>query len=164
MSRFTDALIVTPLADGKTWVILREFGYDVGAEGSGDRVDVAVGFETDFASIPRLFWAILPRWGRYGNAAVVHDWLYWTQTRPRQAADGIFREGMRVLGVGAVTRLVIYTAVRWFGWIAWIRNRADREAGYDRVLTNTQIKAIVESRRPGAVRQVIRYALRRFLP
>jgi hypothetical protein len=28
MSRFTDALVVSPLADGKTWVILRDFGYD----------------------------------------------------------------------------------------------------------------------------------------
>jgi len=28
MSRFTDVLVVSPLADGKTWVILRDFGYD----------------------------------------------------------------------------------------------------------------------------------------
>ena len=40
-------------------------------------------FMTDFASIPRPLWSILPQWGRYGNAAVVHDFGYWTQTRPR---------------------------------------------------------------------------------
>src|SRR2546429_3829044 len=27
------------------------------------------------ASIPRLFWIALPKWGKYGNAAVIHDWL-----------------------------------------------------------------------------------------
>ena len=68
MSQFTDVLVVSPLADGKTWVIVRDFGYDVGAENSGDHIDVAIGFKTDFATIPRLFWVILPKWGRYGNA------------------------------------------------------------------------------------------------
>jgi len=163
VSRFTDALVVTPLADGRTWVILREFGYDVGAEGSGDRITVRVGFQTDFASIPRLFWAVLPRWGRYGNAAVVHDWLYWTQERPRAAADAIFHEGMGVLGVHRVTRWIIYGAVRAFGGFAWIRNRADRAAGFDRVLSDVQLKAIVVSQRPGAIRRVLGYAARRVL-
>ncbi len=34
MSRFTEALVVSPLADGKTWYLRDEFGYDVGREGS----------------------------------------------------------------------------------------------------------------------------------
>ena len=89
MSRFTEALVVTPLADGNTWVIVRPFGYDVEREGSGDRIDVRVGFMTDFASIPRLFWIALPKWGKYGNAAVIHDWLYWTQRRSRPSSDRI---------------------------------------------------------------------------
>jgi len=61
--------MVSPLADGRTWVIRSEFGYDVGAEGSGDRIDVPIGFKTDFASVPRLFWAIFPQWG-YKNVDV----------------------------------------------------------------------------------------------
>jgi hypothetical protein len=105
MSRFTDALVVSPLADGKTWVIVRDFGYDVGAEDSGDHIGVAIGFQTDFATIPRPFWIILPKWGRYGNATVIHDWLYWLQTRPRREADAILLEAMDVLGV---TPLVKY--------------------------------------------------------
>src|SRR5437870_2938357 len=83
MSRFTDILLVSPLADGSTWVIMRDFGYDVGAEASGDHIEVAVGFQTDFATIPRPFWIILPKWGRYGNATVIHDWLYCTPAHPR---------------------------------------------------------------------------------
>ena len=81
---------------------MREFGYDVGAEGSRDQITVPVGFETDFASVPRPFSAILPKWGKYGDAAVIHDWLYWEQGRPRPAADAILLEGMTVLGVSAV--------------------------------------------------------------
>ena len=63
MSKFTDALIVTPLSDGESWMIVSKFGYDVGIEGSGDTVDVDMGFVTDFASVPRVLWWALPKWG-----------------------------------------------------------------------------------------------------
>ena len=61
MSRFTEELLVSPLPDGRTWVIRRDFGYDVGEEGSGNTIDVPIGFKTDFASVPRLLWSIIPR-------------------------------------------------------------------------------------------------------
>src|SRR5437867_12579386 len=134
MSRFTDVLLVSPLADGRTWVIMRDFGYDVGTEASGDRIDVAIGFQTDFATIPRPFWVILPKCGRYGNASVLHDWLYWTQTRPRRQADAVFLEAMAVLAVSGPVKYVLYGAVRLCGGLAWVRNRADRAPGCDRVL------------------------------
>ncbi len=159
MSRFTEALVVTPLADGKTWVILRDFGYDVGEEGSRDCIDVAIGFQTDFATVPRALWIFLPRWGRYGNAAVVHDWLYWTQERQRHEADAIFREAMEVLGVGRLKKSLMYWAVRAFGRFAWYRNRADRAAGFKRVLEDVHVKAASESKRRGALGQVARYTL-----
>ena len=161
MSQFTDALVVSPLADGKTWVIVRDFGYDVGAENSGDHIGVAICFQTDFASIPRPFWAILPKWGRYGNATVVHDWLYWTQTRPRREADAILLEAMAVLGVTPLVKYAMYWAVRLFGWLAWYRNQADRASGFDRVLPDLHLKSVVQSQRRGALRQVASYALRR---
>lgn len=161
MSRFTDVLVVSPLADGKTWVIVRDFGYDVGAENSGDHIDVAIGFNTDFATIPRLFWAILPKWGRYGNATVIHDWLYWVQTRPRREADAILLEAMGVLGVTPLVKVAMYWAVRLFGGLAWYRNQADRADGLDRVLPDVRLKSVVESQRKGTLRQVAGYALRR---
>lgn len=123
MSRFTESLIVTPLPDGKTWIILCDFGYEIGVEGSGDIINVPIGTYTDFASIPRLLWAIFPRWGKYGNAAVIHDWMYWNQSRSRKEADGIFLEGMEVLEVSTWKRRTIYYAVRWFGWVAWRANQ-----------------------------------------
>ncbi len=127
MSRFTESLVVTPLSDGKTWIILSDFGYEVGDEGSGDVINVPIGTYTDFASIPRLFWAILPRWGKYGHAAVVHDWLYWAQSRTRAESDDILLEAMGVLDVPAWERYAIYYAVRWFGWLAWLSNQRKRQ-------------------------------------
>ena len=161
MSRFTSILLVSPLADGQTWVLMREFGYGVGAEDSQDQITVPVGFETDFASVPRPFWAILPKWGKYGNAAVIHDWLYWEQGRPRPAADAVLLEGMVVLGVSAVVRQTIYTAVRLFGWLAWYRNQADRVDGYERVLATLPTKAATTTKRHGQYVQLIRHLLGR---
>ena len=43
MSRFTRALIVSPLADGRTWVLVEPFSYDVGELGSGDTIEVSRG-------------------------------------------------------------------------------------------------------------------------
>jgi hypothetical protein len=126
MSRFTEPLVVTPLPDGKTWIILNDFGYEIGEEGSGNTIDVPVGTYTDFASIPRTLWAVFPRWGKYGNAAVIHDWMYWDQSRSRKEADDIFLEGMEVLKVPKWKRRAIYFAVRTFGWIAWNSSRVTK--------------------------------------
>jgi len=80
-------------------------------------IRVPVGYRTDFASIPRFFWRILPPAGRYGKAAVIHDFL--CDERPHccshvVAAD-VFDEAMEVLGVGKVKRTIMVKAVKWFG-------------------------------------------------
>jgi hypothetical protein len=157
MSQFTSILLVSPLSDGKTWVLMRDFGYDVGDVDSGDSIGVPAGFCTDFASIPRPFWMFLPKWGKYGNAAVIHDWLYWAQDRTRRAADDILFEAMQVLEVGAVKKYPIYWAVRAFGWLAWLRNQADRAANFDRVMETLPAKAREESERKGQTAQIARH-------
>jgi hypothetical protein len=119
MSSFTTPLILTPLDDGERWRLVEPFEYHVGEEGSGSMIRVPAGFETDFASVPRFFWRILPPWGRYGKAAVVHDYLYGSHACTRERADEIFLEAMTVLGVPAWKRNVMYRAVRWFGQAAW---------------------------------------------
>lgn len=164
MSLFTEALVVTPLADGSTWLILRPFGYDVGYEGSGDTVRVSTGFMTDFASIPRIFWIFLPRWGKYGNAAVIHDWLYWTQNRTRKRADRIMLEAMEVLRVPRWKRFAIYSAVRTFGGLAWKRNQWDREAGFQRVVFDFRIEAGRKSSRPALLKRTLKKLLNRVQP
>jgi hypothetical protein len=97
-------------------------------------VNVPVGFVTDFASIPRAFWSALRPDGNYTHAAIVHDYLYWTQTTPREHADEILKIMMEDFSVAGATVAVIYSAVRTFGAAAWDQNMQLKAAGERRVL------------------------------
>ena len=122
MSSFTTPLKLE-FVGGNRWRLTEPFEYHVGSKESEDAVLVPAGFETDFASIPQIFWNILPPTGDYGKAAVIHDYLYATQgldgKYTRKRCDQILLEGMVVLGVGGLARWIIYNAVRWFGGWAW---------------------------------------------
>lgn len=110
--------------DGRMWRVTRNFEYDVnlGPNIQGTII-VPEGFTTDFASIPRILWNILPATGKYGEAAVVHDYLYvcgghvpqWQYTFTKKDADRIFLQAMTLLEVPAWQRYPMYQAVRWFG-------------------------------------------------
>ena len=73
-------------------------------------VSVPAGFETDYASVPRLLWIIFPPSGTHNKAAVIHDYLYKSKACSRFLADALFREAMREVGVHA--------ARAWFMWLA----------------------------------------------
>jgi hypothetical protein len=95
---------------------------------------VPKGFVTDFASIPRLFWSLLPPIGRYGYAALFHDYVYWDQKLKRAEADDVFNQTMIELMVPRWKRLVLYVAVRVFGFIAWRGNASLKANGEKRIL------------------------------
>jgi len=97
-------------------------------------VTVPTGFVTDFASIPRLFCSLLPPDGEYAYAAVVHDFLYWTQARSRDEADEVLKLAMEDFEIGPVTVNAIYGAVRVGGQAAWDGNAAKKSQGEKRVL------------------------------
>lgn len=86
--------------------------------GSEDVITIPAGFRTDLASVPRIFWALLPPNGVYENAAVVHD-AYCVRLAAGDSpisshdVDGLFRRVMREAGVGLITRWVMWTGVRW---------------------------------------------------
>ncbi len=124
MSSFTSRLEVTPLDDGRRWRLIRAFPWGF--------IVVPVGFITDFASVPRLFWWLVSPWGKYGKAAIVHDFLYqkhgyyfdgstigtWVPV-DRWQADHEFLLGMVALGAAPWRRKLMYWGVRLFGWLAW---------------------------------------------
>lgn len=80
---------------------------------------VPAGFSTDFASVPRIFWSILPPWGPYAPAAIVHDYLYVTGIIPKKQADDIFLKIMKNLKVSKWKRNTMYQAVKLGGGEAW---------------------------------------------
>jgi hypothetical protein len=128
MSSFTTPLKLEYI-DGFTWRVIEEFVYHVGDEGSYDTIRVPAGEETDFASIPRVFWRVLPPTGVYGKAAVIHDHLYKTGARPKHEADLIFLEAMDVLGTPSPVRHTMYWAVKMFGFAAWNKHRKRDKSG-----------------------------------
>jgi hypothetical protein len=102
--------------------------------GKYSEVDVPTGFVTDLASIPQIFYSLLRPDGNYAFAAIVHDYLYWTQPCPRATADEILKFGMQDLGVGTATIATIYSGVRVGGQSAWDDNAKLRSQGEKRVL------------------------------
>ncbi|MGB0867156.1 MAG: DUF1353 domain-containing protein, partial [Granulosicoccaceae bacterium] len=159
MSQFTKPLVVTPLADGNTWLLREEFAYYVGENPQENLVLVPVGFVTDFATVPVFMRWYINSWGKHGNAAVIHDWLYWQQAErsgySRAEADQIFLDGMLVLGVGQFRRHLIYWAVRLFGGWAWRRARWDRKDGFKRVFDEIPSKYSTELGRMGIIKRTL---------
>lgn len=119
MSSFTEPLELTPVGyrNGKLlWATLRPFAYEIGLKGSGLRLLVPEGFQTDLMTMPRIFWPFLPPHDpRYAAACVLHDYLCRWQGFSRVVADAVFYEALRVLGVGWFKATLIYAAVRLWG-------------------------------------------------
>ncbi len=82
-------------------------------------IEVPIGFVTDGASVPKIFWSIFDPTGPYLKAAVIHDYLYNTKMFSRKMCDDLFLEAMKASGVGFFTRQTIYRAVRLGGWVAY---------------------------------------------
>jgi hypothetical protein len=119
VSSFLTELRVRPLPDGKTWELCEGFQYYTDELPVEQIIAVPAGFRTDFNSTPRPLWWLFPPWGKYGKAAVIHDFLYQLKAWSRGRCDAIFLDAMTVLGVGWFTRTTMYAAVRACGWIAW---------------------------------------------
>jgi hypothetical protein len=103
-------------------------------QGAYKAVTVPVGFVTDFASIPRVFWSALRPDGDYGYAAIIHDYLYWEQSVPKNTADDILRFAMEDFQVNPATVALIHRAVQLGGGMAWEGNAKLKAVGEKRVL------------------------------
>lgn len=107
--------------DKDIWYTNEAFTYYIGPTTDNRFVTVPKAFLTDGASVPRLFWNIFPPWGKYGQAAILHDYL----CENRQLTNGgtgykellisqidkIFYDAMKVSGVPVWTRGIIYLSV-----------------------------------------------------
>ena len=117
---YTDPPILLWDNTKSTWALQNSFG--VWRNGTWVTT-LQRGFETDLASIPRIIRSITPQIGHHIQAAIVHDFIYrdpgakvrWS----REAADRLFYDGMKSLGVYWLRRWVMYLGVRAFGGLSW---------------------------------------------
>jgi hypothetical protein len=102
--------------------------------GATEVIHIPAGFRTDLASVPRLFWWLLPPTGAYENAATIHDAGCDELNRYRRemaryrrgerqdpplppqldspSVDGLFRRICRESGVSAPLRWTLWWGVR----------------------------------------------------
>lgn len=105
---FINDHIVLQELDEARWTLLEPLTY----QGRQESFTVPAGFITDLASVPRIFTWLIPNYGKYTKAAVLHDYLCATKVINRSDADGLFRRTMRELGVPFLQRWVMWAAVR----------------------------------------------------
>lgn len=73
------------------------------------------GYITDHASVPQLFWTIIPPVASaLSEGSIIHDWFYTKESEdvPREFADLCLREIARVNGAMKLTSGAAYRAVR----------------------------------------------------
>ena len=113
---FTGDVVVRELAaaQGSRWRLLEPLSY----AGREETFVVPAGFTTDFASVPQALTWLVPRYGRYTKAAILHDYL-WARCREGRFdwadADGLLRRSMRELDVPFLRRWLMWGAVRLAG-------------------------------------------------
>jgi len=114
-------LLVDPATDGNPAVyeLIEEFTFEMGDDsGATIKITIPKGFRTDLASVIRWLWFKFPPNGPWTRAALIHDYFYRNKTPfSRFFADSVFREVMRLDGVSTWKRVLMYYAVRSFGWM-----------------------------------------------
>jgi hypothetical protein len=132
--RFNGLAKVEDQEDGCTARLLRRLTYRTW---DGWLIEVPAGFETDFASIPRALWALIPPRGRYNRPAIVHDFLYrfapvdplTKQACTQARADAILKEACENCDDRFTQRWAIFLGLKCGGWWTWRRYRkADANA------------------------------------
>lgn len=106
------------------WRVDNNFTFVCGRGKDQYSVTVPKGFLTDGASIPRIFWFLFPPFGRYMDAAIVHDYLCEhciiermgeTVKITRAEADDIFLTIMSYHKVWLPSKIILYSCVRLWG-------------------------------------------------
>ena len=123
MSAFTGELTITEIdARRGLWRLEQPLPYEVGHKGSGRWVIAPAGMTTDGATT-MLFRPILPAWGTYSRAAVIHDRLCdllragtpHPEAPTYAAAARVYREAAKVSGTSLPVRWAMWAAIRlWF--------------------------------------------------
>ena len=123
---------VRPSGNNRAFVLLEPMTYMVGTTGIG--ITVPAGFVTDYATIPEWLWSLYSPHDQYSRAAIVHDYLYWSQLCTRPQADNLFMIAMKESEVPQSTRQNVYAGVHLFGSVSWTDNQTQRNAKMPRII------------------------------
>jgi hypothetical protein len=107
-------LILTPKGFN-SWELAEDFIQNL----DNETIKVPKSFKTNLASVPRLFWSIIPPFGKYSQASVIHDYLYFSKIYSKKESDKIFYKFMLQYGTYKWKAIVMYLAVKLFGSKAW---------------------------------------------
>jgi Protein of unknown function (DUF1353) len=130
---------VRAFGDSKFWITVEEMPYVIGS--TTEQIVVPRGFVTDFASIPQGLWSLgLTPYGQYSRAAVIHDYLYWSQGCKREQADRLLVLAMKESKVGHFDEFVVYQGVNLGGGGSWDDNAKERKAGLPRVVPEQYLR------------------------
>ncbi len=111
-----DEISLSPAGD--LWRVNRAYQFQ---DLDGNRFTIEDGFKTDLGSTPRILWPLFPPFGRYTAAAAIHDWLYRGRPLSRIDVDRLFLRKMIEDRTRMFRAVLMYFAVRAFGWIHWHR-------------------------------------------
>lgn len=95
------------------WELLSQLIY---VADSGEVFIIPMGFKTDGATVPRIFWPIFPPMWKYSKAAVLHDYLIVSKIKTFPEANTYFREAMISLEVNSTQLWFMYQAVCLWYW------------------------------------------------
>lgn len=120
-----------PEKNKEYWSVIRGFEYYLENDPS-IIVQIPHGFLTDGASIPKGLNLLLPPWGPYGQAAVLHDYLltvgrmrnakgHFVYCSTRTEARRHFRDAMRILKVPTWSSTLLNVGV----WL-WDQFKSDK--------------------------------------
>ena len=124
---------------GDSFILLESYTREI----NGFLITAPKNLKTDLASIPGVARIFFKTFGKYTNAAIIHDYLYSELNNTginRLLADKIFLHIMREDGVSKISSLIMYKAVRSFGEISW-KKKISNEGYKDQALIDKTIEA-----------------------
>lgn len=119
----SDMVVAPATTSMRRWKLQRDFPVHIRVGVRVQSVVVPKGFVTDFASVPRILHAVFPPMGKYGAAALVHDYLCVEKPVTRKEADKVFYNIMNRHDVKSWKAKIMYAAVRLYAILTGVDKR-----------------------------------------
>jgi hypothetical protein len=120
MSKFLSELKAHLLDDDKVWALDEPLIYE--SDLLKCTITVPAGFNTDFASVPRVPFAYMFFGDKAHREAILHDYCYRKNSIPivtESQANNLFFEAMTLRGKPAWVRYTMYWGVCLGGWTSF---------------------------------------------